>query len=344
MFKNMKLRTKISLGFGCVLFLMVLSIFFGYQALNGSSSGFTQYREMARDSNLVGQLQANMLMVRMNVKDFIITGSEKDQQEYQQYIDKMTEFLTEAQTNIIDPEQAKKIDTIDEEIKTYQTAFQKVVNYRKQRDSILYDTLNVKGPFMEQTLSQIMDSAEQENDMAAAYHSGVAMKHLLLARLYVVKFLDTNAQAEVDRVQQEFTKMDASLSTLDRELQNPQRRQKLASILQEKTEYIAAFNILKQTIFERDKIIQNTLDRIGPVIAKETEDVKFDFMSVQDQLGPKLVASNSNAILLLFIVGGIAIIIGVMITIAITRAIVRSGDKSDGIRADCRGWRFDPAN
>jgi methyl-accepting chemotaxis protein len=37
---------------------------------------------MARDANLSGRLQANMLMVRMNVKEFIITGSYKDLQEY----------------------------------------------------------------------------------------------------------------------------------------------------------------------------------------------------------------------------------------------------------------------
>jgi methyl-accepting chemotaxis protein len=35
---------------------------------------------MARDANLSGRLQANMLMFRMNVKDFIITRSYKDLQ------------------------------------------------------------------------------------------------------------------------------------------------------------------------------------------------------------------------------------------------------------------------
>ncbi len=47
-------------------------------------------------------------MVRMNVKDFIITSSEKDLQQYAAYLQKVKGFLAEAQKEINDPERAKK--------------------------------------------------------------------------------------------------------------------------------------------------------------------------------------------------------------------------------------------
>ena len=67
-------------GFGALLLLLVMVSGISYLVVRSASSGFTGYREMARDANLAGRLQANMLMVRMNVKDFIITGSYKDLQ------------------------------------------------------------------------------------------------------------------------------------------------------------------------------------------------------------------------------------------------------------------------
>jgi len=59
-------------GFSIVLLLLILISCVGFFALNAASSGFTKYREMARDSNLTGLLQADMLMVRMSVKELML--------------------------------------------------------------------------------------------------------------------------------------------------------------------------------------------------------------------------------------------------------------------------------
>ncbi|MEE9354296.1 MAG: hypothetical protein V3U75_01765 [Methylococcaceae bacterium] len=40
----------------------------------------------------------------------------------------------------------------------------------------------------------------------------------------MVKFLDTNSQDDLDRVTEEFSKMQKNLKTLDSDLQNPQRQ------------------------------------------------------------------------------------------------------------------------
>ena len=62
---------KIFFGFLAIVGLMGVVAAMGYLAQYESAKGFAQYREMARDTNLSARLQANMLMVRMNVKDFM---------------------------------------------------------------------------------------------------------------------------------------------------------------------------------------------------------------------------------------------------------------------------------
>jgi methyl-accepting chemotaxis protein len=42
------------------------------------TTSFGEYRGLARSTNAVGRVQANMLMTRMNVKDFIIRGTEEE--------------------------------------------------------------------------------------------------------------------------------------------------------------------------------------------------------------------------------------------------------------------------
>ncbi len=328
---NMSLRVKLIVGFATVLVLLVVISLAGLNALNKSSQGFTEYREMARDSNLAGRLQANMLMVRMNVKDFIITGSEKDKNQYNEYYKKMEGFIEIAQSEINNPERAGKIDTVDEERVKYNEAFAKVIKMRSQRDHLVNGTLNVKGPLMENTLTDIMVSAKQDNDMEAAFDSGLAMKHLLLARVYMAKFLDGNQQSAVDRVHAEFDKMVNSLNHLDKNLENPKRRKMLALVVSTQKIYLETFDNLAVIIFSRNTIISETLDKIGPNVALSVEDVKLSIKAVQDEIGPRLQASNERAVNTILAISLCALVIGIALVFFITRSVLNQlgGDPSE---------------
>ncbi len=321
MLKDISIGKKLFGGFLVVLALLVIVGAVAYTSLGNASKGFTEYREMARDANLAGRLQANMLMVRMNVKDFLITGSEKDKQQYRDYYKRMSGFLGESQKEIQDPERAKKIDFVDDQVGEYDTAFKKVMDYRTQRDDYVNNTLNVKGPLMENTLTDIMVSAYADKDPTAAYYAGLSMKHLLLARLYMAKFLDTNDRKAVDRVHEEFEKMQKQLEILDKEVENPRRREMLGTVVDAKALYLSTFDSLAELIFNRNDIITNTLDRIGPEIAKATEDVKLDIKSVQDTLGPKLQAANTRSVTIVMTVVIVAIFAGICLAFFLTRGI-----------------------
>jgi len=323
MFKNLTVGKKIVLGFTSILILVVIVAVIGFNGLYTASGGFTEYREMARDTNLSGRLQANMLMVRMNVKDFLVTSSEKDQKEYADYLKKVEEFLAEAQKEINDPERAAKIDEVETAVVEYNDAFGQVVTFMDQRNKNVNGILNVKGPFMEKTLTDIMLSAEKDKDLTASFQAGIAMKHLLLGRLYMAKFLDTNDQKAVDRVHKEFTKMQERLDILDKELENAGRREALGKVVAAKKEYTQTFGEVVQIILDRNKMITGTLDRIGPEIAKDIEDVKLDIKAVQDELGPQLMASNQRAVGIILTIGVVALISGVILMIWITRSITK---------------------
>ncbi len=99
--------------------------------------GFIQYRELARETNLSGRLQANMLMMRMNTKDFIITASQKDIDEFHNYLGKMDEFIIEAKNMIRDGQRTEKISIISNKTKEYQAAFNKMTELCRERDHLV---------------------------------------------------------------------------------------------------------------------------------------------------------------------------------------------------------------
>ncbi len=314
---------KICLGFAFVLILLATISVVGIKAMRTANNGFTDYREMARDSNLTANLQENMLMIRMNVKDFIITGSDKDIQEYQKYIKNMLKYLEEAKVEIQKPERAEKIQFIAKAVKEYKEGFQKVIDLKSQRNNYVHNLLNKEGPAMQKSLTSIMKSADKDSDASAAYHTGLGLRNLLLGRLYVAKFLETNAQEDADRVYSEFSEFKSKLEHLDAELQNPERRELLKNVRDKYSVYHSSFKKLVNIIFERNQIITETLDRLGPQIATAGSDVNSDIQKTQDTLGPNLVATMQQANRNVIIVSLVAITLGITLALLVIRSITR---------------------
>lgn len=321
MFKKMSLAAKIGSGFGVVIVLLILIAAVSWNGLSGVAGGFVEYRSLARHSNLAGQLQANMLMVRMNVKDYINTASDKDIQEYQEYYDIMNGFLKEAHEEIQDPERAAVIDEYTNDVKLYDGYFDQVVELVKKRDQLVINVLDTTGPTMEKHLTEIMATAKQDNDAEAAYEAGIALRHMLLGRLYAQKFLDTNAKADEERVNAEFEKLFAEIEKLETMLQNPQRRALNAEVAGEAGQYMAAFTELADDIYTRNDIINNKLDMMGPEMAEDVEIVKLSVKEDQDTLGPIVQAQSRNAIRVALIAAGLAVLLGVAAAFVITRSI-----------------------
>jgi methyl-accepting chemotaxis protein len=319
---GLSLAKKLIFGFGGILILLTVLSALSYNTIDNASGDFMTYRGLARDTNLMGRVQANMLMVRMNVKDFIITGSDKDKEQYEEYRKITSGFLSEAVKEIQNPERARLVDQANTALLEYEKGFAKVEKAREIRNQLIHEILAPLGDRLLDKLTKILTSAEKDGDMTAAFQTSITLKQFLLVRMYVMYFLESNDQQYVSKVNKEYAKMLPAIATLKKELQNPQRRKWLLEVDQEKEEYLQGFKKLVNVILERNDIINNTLDRLGPEIAKAIEDIKLSVKAEQDVLGPKVQAANDQAILIIIVIAVVSIIIGILITFFIIRGVL----------------------
>ena len=321
--RKIKLSTKLYVGFGLLLVILLGVSLLSWKELDNASVGFKDYRGLARDTNLTGRLQANMLMVRMNVKDFIITGSEKDHQEYAEYLKKMNGFLETSLREIKAPKRAANIQEMARIVKDYEKGFELVVKEQGERDRLVNSVLNLRGPEMERLLSKLMENARQEKNAELIYQAGETLRSLLLARLYVMKFLDTNQQAAVDRVNKEFKSFQEGLARVEAQAASADQKELAQGVRKIDGEYLKAFGQVVEAIYDRNKIVKNTLDKIGPQVAGLVEDVKLSIKAEQDELGPRLQAGNEQAVTLILIIALAALLAGGLMAWVLTRSITR---------------------
>lgn len=311
---------KLFLGFSVVILLLAIVGSTSYFALTNTSTGFEEYRSLARATNAVGRVQANMLMVRMEEKSYIATGHVKDKEAFDFYWGKTQDLIDDASKDLHKPEGKKIIGELENSLKNYVAGFEQVVTFKERRNVLFNNSLSTVGPAIESNLTQILVSAKDDGDMAAAYNASLATRSLLLARLYVMKFLDSNEQVDVDRVDQEFSELDGQLKTLESELKNPARRVLIATVIQDVATYKQAFSEIVSVIVARNDVINKTLNPVGAEVTQLTEGLKLDIKKNQDILGPQLIDNNETAIYVIEAVVVIAILLGGAIAWMITRS------------------------
>ena len=321
--QHLKVGVKVWAGFAIVLFLLVAAGGVGFFSLNSANESFGTYRGLARATNAVGRVQANMLMTRMNVKDFIIRGTTEEADEVRHYAARTAELIAEALTIVTDDEQIQLLQEVEAEIASYTEQFGLVVVQQERRNQIVNGQLNQIGPQVERKLTEIMESAFQADDAEAAVYAGRVLRNLLLGRLYVMRFLVDNDEASYERVLQEFEALGAAADTLQSSLQNPARRRLATEVEALVAEYRAAFTEVHDVIILRNTIIADQLDVIGPTIAGQIEDFKLSIKAEQDTLGPEATEAMEKAVTTMLAVAAVAVLIGALAAFVISRAISR---------------------
>ncbi len=322
MINNFRLSTQLYSSYGLILSLLLIISISSYIGFNKTHDGFVEYRNLARDTNLVGRIQANMLAMNLAVLNYINTQSNESVTLYNERKDKMRMFLVEAKNEIQQPDRAAKIRKVTSEIDDYEESFEQVIQLFSERNKIVKEDLDPNGLAMRKTLSNIIQSAYDDNDNEASFLAAQLQEHLLLARLYVNKFLVTNNVEDANRAKNELsTEMPVFLSKLDVNLQNATRRNLLEKIITHHKLYVDALNKVELVISTRNDLITNTLNTIGPLVADEIEKVKLSVKGDQDTVGPQVQSDTETSLTIIIITSLIAVGLSVLIAVVMPRII-----------------------
>ncbi len=328
MLKNFKIRTQIGLGFVLVLLVSALMVVFALEGLRTGSESFKTYRELARASVLSGRVQANMLSASNAAKSFLSTREDDQLGVFQERFDRARDFALEQQTNIADPTRRELSRELVDDLNNYRAASEEVFGLMRGRDDVLRQTLNPQGKRMRENLTQIMVSAFQDNDSEAAYVAGRALERVLLGRLYMLKFLEDNRDADVNRVEAELGPgFEQAFAEMNRAIENPTRRERLKDFDAARSIYLGAFEEIVNTIKTRNTIIKQRMQPLERSVAEISEQIKLSLKADQDELGPRVQESNDRTFWAVLIGSLIAIMLAIAIALSIIRSITRPIDE-----------------
>ncbi|MGL1890953.1 MAG: response regulator [Spirochaetaceae bacterium] len=326
--KNHKVNIWKKVIFGFVIILLLLFLIAGIGTINlvRADKNFKEYRTLARQTNAYGRVQANMLMTRLFVKNFIIDPDTESINGVNQRAQLTLDMIEVASISSTNDELSNIIGHLRVELNGYISNFNDVIIYQTLRNDYVNDVLNVIGPQIERDLTTIMESAYLDSDKDVTYWAGETLRNLLLARIYATRYLVTNEDVAYTRVIKEFSIMSENYSKLFSYIEDPNRLEIAKSLKFTINKYRSNFNLVYEAITSRNDVIKNKLDKTGPSVAHEIEQLKLTIKNEQDILGPHAEQAINKAVSITLFISLLSLIIGIIVLFFVRSFVIELKD------------------
>ncbi len=322
MFKNLKLRTQLNSGFATVIVLLIIIAGTAYWGLQGAFDGFTEYHRQSLNGERVSEFQDRMLNVRLAVKNFVIDGSDKAIQNYLESFDKMMAAYKALVENIRNPERKKIVAAIGEQAAQYNDAFKQATSAMKQQNETVKQLVET-GLRAQKALESLIDSATTDKNTEVTALAGNLEFQFMQGRYFMLKYNGSHVRGDYEKaIEEVITRVNQEEKALLDKVGTSYRTQ-LDQFSKEHDTYQSLLPTLAQTIEKSDDLIKNTLDRIGPEIAKNTEALQTSRKTEQEALGLQVQHASALAVAVVTWFSVAAVLIGIALAWLLVRVIQR---------------------
>ncbi|MFN3226655.1 MAG: methyl-accepting chemotaxis protein [Hyphomicrobiales bacterium] len=323
MLKALSLKQMIFAGFGLVLALLIVLGGMSLRGTNTIGHDFTDYRQAARESLLVNDAKQDLLSIRLAVMQYRITNNDRFVDRVRADVQHLREVKAELAEFMTDQAQVAQINGLSDLLEQYADAFEEIVGLQRQRNELV-PMLNDSGRVARSTMTEIIESAYNDDDIQAAFYGALVQQHLMLARYYGEKFLLENRPEDRDRTQQELETARENYALLDGSLQNPRRRALAADFDTQMSAYQSQFDEVVSIIETRNGLLANPLDTVGPQLAEAYEAALTSVIDRQNTIGPRAAAEVASVSRTTMIISVLAVLLGSVAAFFIGRLIARS--------------------
>lgn len=328
---NVKISTRITIGFGLMLVIILL---IGGQSFMGflqAERDFGTFREATNSSAAVNEVEASVVATELSARDYLSKPSAQSAFAVRIQTDETTALAMRVRDAATKERDVASLTAIIDQIQAYRAEFDTVVEAQERIDSEIDVTLTGGGGVMRLAVQDLVDVSSASDDVEAVSGAGNLMTRLMLARYYVQRYLN-EPNSEVDeRITSEMDAFADGAMELNFLLSTEEQQSKLATVKQRFEEFRASFDLVKKTLVERDQIVAERLAPVGQQLLETAQLLKLENNAIQAQIGPELEQSFQDSEHLIVIVSLAGALLGLATAFIIGRSIIRPVKSMTGV-------------
>jgi methyl-accepting chemotaxis protein len=330
-FAKRTIGQKIVSGFAVIILLFVIVAAIAFFAFRNAGRGLTQYSASTAETNVATNLESSMLMLRMSVNEFLVTGSDESVANYTQTVKTLDAAIGKAAQMITDPTRAKDLSDAKKLLTEYQAAFQKTVDLLHQRQQEVSTTLEPRATAIGEALKGMLVAARQSGDQNASFKTSTALQNFFEGLASVNSFMLTRDAVHATKVRDSFAAVQKQVSTIEKELKeaealdaslaDPAKAKLLLQIKENATAYLEGFERVVTVTDARSAVVKDELDRLAPLFTQKIGNVRGKLRELQDEIDHNAHVSQvlNERLVQAFSVAGI--VLGIFFAWLIVRSV-----------------------
>ena len=271
LFNNLKLSTKVAIGFAAVLVILMFISAAGYIGITHVGNDFEGYAQRVSVVDAVSDIDREFLSFRRLVREVVTDQDHARAAELAADEEKRVKAAIEVGIeNIHNPERHAMVEDIKAKFAKYAELAHKAETLRAEKDRIGTAVLDVDGARLRADLEALQKAAASEGDSNALILAAEALKEVMQIRLSVNMMLGRHNPAAKAAADQAFEDVKRILASLDGMIRSPAARAGYEEIKTLVAEYRDGFEKAAAIDEEFATIMGTELPELAEIVAKDT--------------------------------------------------------------------------
>ena len=272
LFGNLNIKAKVLVGLAGVLVIMAVISGMAVWSFTSSKSEVEAYSQRVKVVSLAGELDRDVLELRLYARDYGLMGVEEDAVKVRAIGELVRKDIAAALNEIKDIERHQRIEDISRRFDQYMDNFDSIHAQLTEQRRLIRDVMDPSGAQFQKEFTALKDLAAISGAGNVAALAQSALEHGLLARLYANQMVGRRDASLGSRANAEFQTVAGLIANLEGAVTADAQQRVLKEIKVLVPQYRAAF----QRVEELSKSSLDLVDRVNTNIAtKFAEDTAF---------------------------------------------------------------------
>jgi len=316
------LGTKLAGGFGIMATGIMVVAAVSSRATIQMRTGMAEAGEQVKESSIIEAMNGDLGDIRLAVKNFLIANSEQSLASYSNAAASFEHKLDIAKKAITKPEYAKQTGEIADGLKAYEENMVEAVTKIDERNGIIDSQMGPAGARATTLLLEVARTAHADGDTAKALVTAEAGEHLQEARLDFFKYLRSHDETLAVAAKKSAEEMGKLVLELKSEIKNPKRIAWLTEADEASKFWISRMEHALELQHEREKIVNEGLDKIGPQMHDEAVKLTTALSKDLNESSQRSDAAAASAKMMVTSFSGTIALLGAILAAVVIRGVL----------------------
>ncbi|WP_181905434.1 methyl-accepting chemotaxis protein [Aestuariispira insulae] len=321
LFKNIPIAAKAFLGFAIVLALLGAISLLGVTGLNATSGSFSNYRHLTEETNRLGQVRTGMSNARIEASRYITTNDEAALEELRSHVGDTLSGLEVAKGENEEAQAIERINALQAKLKNYAEVFEQIVVRQTEINALVTEKIDKAGESMDYHLGDILEISWDAQDLDSVYYSGQMLRNILHAQLWTNRYLVNSNEEAYQRAVEYLDLYGENIGELKKVLTDFSLKNAIDLARNNYEEYRQVLDQIHAAVQERDRMIDQSLNQVGPEIGTLAASFQEENIARQQALGLESEADVAERITITIVIALASFGLGILLALAVGQGI-----------------------